>query len=222
MDFNTFINLYNSKKTIGKGVKGVVKEWCVNVNCDNSIHCIDCIDCEKYVIKSINVDDVNLELLLKVFRLTHDLNIFPKLYNYYQFPQLSKIFIVMERINLSYSNDTFNLHTLIKNIITKIHKLHNLNIYHSDLNNRNVILSNNNIYIVDVDSCKDDITNKHIINDLTTLLQTILYKLNNKHALQKPSKSITNKFHENKRKIIKLYKQYIKELYSNEIYIHIH
>jgi tRNA A-37 threonylcarbamoyl transferase component Bud32 len=214
MDFNTFINLYNSKKTIGKGVKGIVKEWCINNNCDNC----NGINCEKYVIKSIDLADVNVELLLHVFKITHDLNIFPKLYNYYQFPQLSKIFIVMERINLSYSNETFNLHKLIKNIITKIHRLHNLNIYHSDLNNKNVILLNNDICIVDVDSCKDNITNKHIINDLTTLLQTILYKLHNKHALQKHSKSVTNKFNQNKHKIIKLYKQYIKELYSNEIY----
>ena len=213
MDFNTFINLYNSKKIIGKGVKGTVKEWCIKT--DNHSNCTLC---EKYVIKCIDLCDINLELLLKIFSLTNDLNIFPKFYNYYQFSQISKVFIVMERINISYTLEIFDLHKLVKNIITKIHKLHNLNIYHSDLNNRNVILSNNNIYIIDVDSCKDDITIKNIINDLTTLLQTVLYKLNNKHALQRPSKSVSNKFNENKRKIIKLYKHYIKELYSNEIY----
>jgi tRNA A-37 threonylcarbamoyl transferase component Bud32 len=213
MDFNTFINLYNSKKTIGKGLKGIVKEWCINTNNHSN-----CVYCEKYVIKSVELCDINLELILKIFSLTNDLNIFPKFYNYYQFSQTSKIFIVMDRINISDTSEIYDVNKLIKNIIIKIHKLHNLNIYHSDLNNRNVILSNNNIYIVDVDSCKDDITIKNIINDLTTLLQTILYKLNNKHALQRSSTSVSNKFNENKRKIIKIYKQYIKELYSNEIY----
>ena len=78
MDFNTFINLYNSKKMIGKGVKGIVKEWCINNNCDN---CDNGINCEKYVIKSIDLADVNVDLLLHVFKITHDLNIFPKFIN---------------------------------------------------------------------------------------------------------------------------------------------
>jgi tRNA A-37 threonylcarbamoyl transferase component Bud32 len=210
MDYQSFRNIYNSKKIIGKGVKGIVKEWCLN-NCYDKM----CNDCNKHVIKCINEIDIEIQQVLKIFNLTKHTDIFPKLLRCYRYN--TQIYLIMERIGYQIEYKKFSIETLIKNIIDKVFTMHNLNICHKDLNTRNIMICNDNITFLDVDSCSFINSDNDVIQDLTTLFGSVMSKLTESKSIQKTTSS-TSKSQIYKRHISSLYLQGIKDKYSSEIY----
>jgi serine/threonine protein kinase len=92
-------------------------------------------------------------MILDIYKITNDLNIFPKLYEHYI--RNNNVFFIIENFGQKNIPSTpFNLDTFIKNAIKKIHTIHSLNITHGDLNTRNIMIIYNDIYFIDVDSCK--------------------------------------------------------------------
>lgn len=212
MDYTSFIKIFNEKHIVGKGLKGVVKDWCIN-NCKENE---TCSECSKHVIKVIDARDVDIDKVVKIFNLTKDTGIFPSLFKCYKYT--TRYYIIMEKVGQNITKkDKFNLELLIKNIIFKLSSMHNLNICHKDLNTKNLIVYNNDIVFVDVDDCSFIESNKDIIQDIKTLYTSILSIIHNRKSIIKISKAIS-KIQQENTMIQKLYKHYIKLSYNPEIY----
>lgn len=218
MDYMLFKNIYDCKKIIGKGGTGIVKEWCIN-NCYDK----QCNQCSKSVIKEIRNPELDIQRLIKFFRIMEPYNIFPKLYKCYKYKDT--FYIIMEYINEDFDREKIELNTLIHNSIYKLSKIHEFKICHRDLNTRNIIIVNNDIFFIDVDSCHFIESDRDIINDIKTLCISILskfglkrlpIKLPRQNIMRKIPRSIS-KIEENKH-IISSFKTYVEKYYPKNIF----
>lgn len=209
MKYSLFKEIYDTKNIIGEGGTGIVKEWCLN-NCSTT----KCNDCSKSVIKVIYHTLVDIQLMIKIFRIGQEYNLFPKLFKCYKHDDT--YYIIMERVNDCFKREKVDIDLLIKNSISKLYTMHKLNICHKDLDRRNIMIINNDIIFIDVDSCSFIKSDSDIIHDIKTLCMSILFKLRETNSIPKFSRSIS-KVYNYDRNIIALCKKYIKEFYRDDI-----
>lgn len=209
MEYSLFKRIYDSKNIIGEGGTGLVKEWCLN-NC----YINKCNDCSKSVIKVIHHTLVDIQLMIKIFRLGEEYNLFPKFYKCYKYDDM--YYVIMERVDNYLNSIEIDLNLLLRNSIYKLSIMHKLNICHKDLDRRNIFITNNDIIFIDVDSCSYIQSDIDIIHDIKTLCTSLLFKLRKSDSIPKVRQSIS-KTYEYDRNIMTLVKKYIKEFYREDI-----
>ena len=206
MEYRVFKEIYDTKNTLGEGGTGIVKEWCLN-NCSTT----KCNECLKSVIKVIHCKLVDIQLMIRMFNLGEEYNLFPKFFKCYKYGDM--YYVIMERVD---NKGEINLNVLLRNSIYKLSMMHKLNICHKDLDRRNIVICNNDIIFIDVDSCSYIQSDTDIIHDIKTLCASLLFKLRKSDSIPKVRQSIS-KVYDYDRNIMSIVKKHIKEFYRHDI-----
>lgn len=209
MEYRLFKEIYDTKNILGKGGTGIVKEWCLN-NCSTT----KCNDCLKSVIKVIHHKLVDIQLMIKIFSLGEEYNLFPKFFKCYKYDDM--YYVIMERVDNYFNKGEIDLNLFLRNSIYKLSMMHKLNICHKDLDRRNIVITNNDIIFIDVDSCSYIQSDEDIIHDIKTLCTSLLFKLRKSDSIPKVRQSIS-KAYDYDRNIMSMVKKHIKEFYKHDI-----
>jgi tRNA A-37 threonylcarbamoyl transferase component Bud32 len=117
----------------------------------------------------------------------------------------------MDKINGNHLTNEDNLNKVLLNL----QKIHNKNIIHYDIHNRNIIINQTNIYFIDFnDSCINNKENEieGIVKDLYDLLYNYIC------GRSKSNPRNFKKFLQNSKNIIEKYLNKVEQIYNLEIH----